>query len=228
MNEKAYLIYLIKNSLNNKYYIGLTSNYQKRYNQHIYESQKNHRPLYKSIRKYGIENFVFDIALENLTLDEANYWEHIFIKAYKSHISDHGYNLTYGGSGIDGFKFSSEVKEKLRQIRLNQSEETRKKIGEKSKGRKLSEESKKKMSISQRGKKKKPLSQEQKDKISESLRGKDRRKYLGIYEQGPGFAARFSHKGKKYYVGFFMDKEEALKEIKRKKEIVYGITSTSS
>lgn len=53
-------IYKIINDINNKIYIGKTEfNIEKRFQEHIYDSQKKyqHRPLYDAINKYGIEHF---------------------------------------------------------------------------------------------------------------------------------------------------------------------------
>lgn len=53
-------IYLITNDINNHQYIGKTeySDIQKRFKEHYKESKKSRteqRPLYRAIRKYGIE-----------------------------------------------------------------------------------------------------------------------------------------------------------------------------
>lgn len=69
-------IYCFTNKVNNKKYIGSTiqPNPKTRYNQHIYNarhenSEKYDYPLYQAIRKYGEENFDFDI-LEQIDCDE--------------------------------------------------------------------------------------------------------------------------------------------------------------
>ena len=60
-------IYCFTNKLNNKKYIGSTIVEPNiRYNQHIYNtthsnSHQYNYPLYQAIRKYGIENFIFEI-----------------------------------------------------------------------------------------------------------------------------------------------------------------------
>ena len=60
-------IYCFTNLINNKKYIGSTiSQPNIRYNQHIYNathetSHQYNYPLYQAIRKYGIENFSFEI-----------------------------------------------------------------------------------------------------------------------------------------------------------------------
>lgn len=54
-------------------------------------------PLYKAIRKYGIENFNFDI-IEECSADELNEREKYWISYYNSY-GENGYNLTPGGDG---------------------------------------------------------------------------------------------------------------------------------
>ncbi|MDP3093157.1 MAG: NUMOD3 domain-containing DNA-binding protein [bacterium] len=79
-----------------------------------------------------------------------------------------------------GKHHSNETKEKIRIARLERkrrlgyinSLETRKKIGEAQKGKKLSEETKRKLSQVLKGKKKPPFTEEHKRKIRETLTGK--------------------------------------------------------
>lgn len=58
------IIYCITNLINNKMYIGQTSRiWQERWKDHIDAARdlNNQRPLYRAMRKYGIENFSFSI-----------------------------------------------------------------------------------------------------------------------------------------------------------------------
>ena len=65
--EKITGIYKITNQLNGHAYIGLSKNCLKRWNDHYSKSchpQKQEdydKPLYKAMRKYGRENFSFEI-----------------------------------------------------------------------------------------------------------------------------------------------------------------------
>lgn len=88
-------IYKIKNKINGKIYIGQSSNIEKRWDEHKravhYQSQHTYEyPLYRAIRKYGIENFDFCVieicSIENLTIRE-QYW----IDFYNSKVPN-GYN----------------------------------------------------------------------------------------------------------------------------------------
>ena len=54
--------------------------------------------MYLAFKKYGITNFEFSIIEENVsTVEELGKKERYYIKLYKSHISQHGYNITWGG-----------------------------------------------------------------------------------------------------------------------------------
>ena len=53
--------------------------------------------FYKAIQKYGLENFKVDILKDNLTHEEANYWEEYYINLLDSTNQARGYNLAEGG-----------------------------------------------------------------------------------------------------------------------------------
>jgi group I intron endonuclease len=130
-------------SPSNKCYIGQTTNLVERkrtlYNPNKYYS--GHR-LDNAIKKYGIENFQYEIIIQIVEsskeklrekLDEL---EKFYIEKYDSY--NNGYNMTLGGSGSNG---------------CFQTEESKRKISEKAKGRKgsmlgrhLTEEQKNKIS----------------------------------------------------------------------------------
>lgn len=113
-------------SPSNKCYIGQTINLVERkrtlYNPNKYYS--GHR-LDNAIKKYGIENFQYEIIIQIVEsnkeklrekLDEL---EKFYIEKYDSY--NNGYNMTLGGSGSNG---------------CFQTEESKRKISEKAKGRK--------------------------------------------------------------------------------------------
>lgn len=98
-------IYKIVNKINNKVYVGQTTDtLESRFQNHIAESLRNrskNRPLYKAFSKYGIENFYIE-ALETLPADTAllQQREIFWIAFYKSFCGDPdswGYNATRGG-----------------------------------------------------------------------------------------------------------------------------------
>lgn len=86
-------IYKITNKVNNHCYIGQSRNIEKRWNNHIYhDKSKNEYPLYRAFKKYGIDNFTFEI-LEECSLNELNKKEQYYIKIYQPE-----YNQTIGVS----------------------------------------------------------------------------------------------------------------------------------
>ena len=88
-------IYKIVNDINNKIYIGKTEfNIQKRFEEHIRDSQKEHknRPLYNAMNKYGIQHFKIELIEECNNLEEREKYWISFYDSYKN-----GYNATLGG-----------------------------------------------------------------------------------------------------------------------------------
>src|SRR5271165_6007845 len=101
--EKLFYIYKITNIKNNKIYVGKTSgNPQDRFYNHgkfpYYESTKNDCPkLYNSIRKYGIENFQFEI-LQTLNDEDLAYQTEAKLIEEMDTIKN-GLNTVPGGMG---------------------------------------------------------------------------------------------------------------------------------
>lgn len=92
-------IYKITNTINNQSYIGQSINIEKRWNVHKkqYKNKKSHSydyPLYRAFRKYGINNFKFEI-IEVCSKNELNQKEIFWIKYYNTFFK--GYNQTLGG-----------------------------------------------------------------------------------------------------------------------------------
>jgi group I intron endonuclease len=97
-------IYLIRNMINGKCYVGLTrKTISNRWNSHLRRCKSgNHSPLYDSIRKYGIANFCVDI-LEEIEYDFLQEREIFYIDKLQTHVSTgKGYNQTFGGEGVVG------------------------------------------------------------------------------------------------------------------------------
>lgn len=92
-------IYIIKNLINDKVYIGQTSrNIEARWNQHKAAALRGENQgiiLYNAIRKYGIENFYIS-QLEEVDLNNLNEREIYWIKFYNSQ-TPNGYNVRAGG-----------------------------------------------------------------------------------------------------------------------------------
>lgn len=93
---KKGFIYIIKNRINNKLYIGQTTqSVESRFKQHLRCSKSNSIQLIsKAIKKYGKSNFYVEI-LEECLIEELNAKEEYYIELYDSFNS--GYNLCKGG-----------------------------------------------------------------------------------------------------------------------------------
>ena len=116
-------IYIIKNNVNGKCYIGQSVKLRSRLKDHM-RNAKNGKldlPIYRAINKYGFHNFTVDILesfipdpnISNLeliqTLDKL---EIEYIEKYNAYTE--GYNCTKGGDfGVLGLKMTEEQKKKV-------------------------------------------------------------------------------------------------------------------
>lgn len=113
-----YTIYCCLNKANGKKYIGFDSHWPNRKSAHICEaftrSNKKY-PLYRALRKYTAENFEWSTLYQTNDRDFAlNIMEKYFILNLNTHYrTGHGYNMTYGGEGTFGYKFTDEQKAKI-------------------------------------------------------------------------------------------------------------------
>ena len=115
--NKIGCIYKITNLINGKFYIGKTRDFEQRKSRHILEgSSSKSNYLYRSMKKNGVNNFKFDIIYNfrhgKYSNKCANILEKHYIQKYNSFIPN-GYNMTLGGEGQCGSKFSIEHKAKL-------------------------------------------------------------------------------------------------------------------
>jgi group I intron endonuclease len=106
------IIYKVTNLVNNKVYIGQTSRgfevRKKEHLRHINDSIYFHSAL----KKYGVDNFIWEVIDDALTQDELNCKEIKWIEYYNS-FGKNGYNLTKGGDTSSGYKHSDETKKKI-------------------------------------------------------------------------------------------------------------------
>jgi group I intron endonuclease len=153
------IIYKVTNKINGKSYIGQTTKtliQRKRahYNAMRYDNYYFHNAL----KKYNKEDFEWKIIEKCNSAEELNEMEFHYIKQYKSHKLENGYNISFGGSGGDNFT-NNPNKEFIRQklidrwknkkhpwIGKKHTEETKRKISEKAKNRTFSDETIKKFS----------------------------------------------------------------------------------
>jgi group I intron endonuclease len=106
-----YSIYKVVNNINGKVYIGFDSNWPSRKKSHYqnYKSNKLNFILYKSMRKYGWENFTFELIYQSKNREHTlNIMEPFFIEQYSSF--KNGYNMTRGGEGTFGKTQSEKTK----------------------------------------------------------------------------------------------------------------------
>lgn len=157
MSKPFGIIYKATNLINGKCYIGQTiCSFSKRKALHKFMSKtKNFRKGYFccALNHYGIDNFKWEILCDNVPIELLDIRETMKIIINHTHRSEGGYNLTWGGCGLRGYKLSNETKEKIRQANT---------------GKKRTDESKKKMSLSHLGM---IHTEETKEKMSKSRTG---------------------------------------------------------
>lgn len=181
MEVKKYCVYIHKNKINGKVYIGQTcQNVNDRWMNGLGYLHKNKDGSYtqpafaKAILKYTFDGFEHIIVANELNIDEANELEIKLIKKYKANNPLYGYNISQGGNGNKGHKLTDEQKKLI-------GERTKEALSNKTPcnlGKHLSEETKNKISKSRKGKccgkenhnYGKPLSDETKVKLSKSIK----------------------------------------------------------
>jgi group I intron endonuclease len=111
-------IYKITNTINNHSYIGLSNDIKRRWQEHRTPKNIKNRTtnLAKAFRKYGIENFKFEV-LEECSINELAAKEQFYIEKFKPE-----YNMNEGGKGNLGHKLSKEFKQYLSQCTKKQWE----------------------------------------------------------------------------------------------------------
>ena len=112
-----YTIYKATNLINNKVYVGYDSNWPKRKYEHKQDSKTSEQVFYRAIRKYGWENFHWEILYQSTEgLHTKNIMENYFIVEYNSYIhfeDANGYNMTLGGEGTIGYVHNNATKQKI-------------------------------------------------------------------------------------------------------------------
>jgi len=176
------IIYKITNTINNKCYIGRTIQKMKcRKNFHLYCKNKDIKyHLYNAIRKYGEKNFKWEIIKRCDCESDLISYEKFYINKFDSYRN--GYNQTEGGEGIFGYKHTEETKKKISDAHKGKklSERHKRKIGQAHKGKIITENTRKRMSKGQKKRfknsggtnKGRQFSEEHKNKISSALKGR--------------------------------------------------------
>lgn len=115
-------IYKSVNKINGKCYIGFDSNWPRRLKQHKEKYKKENRKFYDAIKKYGWNNFDWQIIYQAWDSEYClKVMEPYFIEQYNS--VNEGYNMTLGGEGTLGLEpwnknksniYSKETIEKMK------------------------------------------------------------------------------------------------------------------
>jgi group I intron endonuclease len=142
-NNRIHFLYRITNKENNKIYIGQTVEPTKRWYQHRRDAA-NPTPtmtIGHAIKKYGAENFEYEIIATCKSQDNANELETLLVSQYSSHVSTgKGYNVSLGGwnapksdAWVQSIKdwHASLTAEERAKISKKQSQATFKQIAEK-------------------------------------------------------------------------------------------------
>lgn len=148
-------VYKITNLINNKIYIGITttpmSNRVSSYKSATKSQRPNKHRIVMAMKKYGFENFNFEIIFETDDKEELKKKEIEFIALYNSTNTSIGYNVSVGG--------------------FLRSEEANQKVSEKLTGRKLTKEHSAKISKANMGR---SVNQRTIDAVTKTIR-----KYAG-------------------------------------------------
>lgn len=117
-------IYLVKNKINGKLYVGQSVQIEERWKDEIQESLRKEHPsnskFIRALRKYGSDNFEFSI-LEECSIEKLNERETFYIKKFNSTVT--GYNIQLGGDSrrkvdYDLFKTTVENNPDISNIEL--------------------------------------------------------------------------------------------------------------
>ena len=185
IEHKDGVIYMFRNKINGKCYVGQTVNERERYLAHK-NPNRNDSVFHRAINKYGFDNFEYKVLFrihcnnEQDLKNTLNIKEIISIKYFKSFIEENGYNVTKGGEGSLGIIISEEEKKK-RSIRVSGEKhpmygkhhtlEARRKISEAGRRRIITKKTREKLSNSLKNLHRK-LTPEQKEHLRKVNKGR--------------------------------------------------------
>ena len=143
-------MYSVMHILTGIYYIGWTSQtINKRWNEHCsYKENRSDTYFHRALRKYGKENFEWNVIQYFTSIEEAKQAE-IFWIAYLKECGIVLYNRTDGGDGVTGFTHSKETIQILSKsitgdknpmYGKNHTNEAKQKISDALKGKSISNE----------------------------------------------------------------------------------------
>jgi group I intron endonuclease len=161
------LVYIYRNRLDNKVYVGKTAfSLKKRHNEHLAMARyRDKNYFHNALRKHGEKNFEHCVVSYASSPEELDRMEAYFIRRYRANEPGHGCNLTFGG---DGCVPTEAVRAKLRAARKGKPSPA--------KGKKWPAESRRRKSESLKGKRPSNMGDFDEEKrrknISKALKGK--------------------------------------------------------
>lgn len=162
---KTYYIYKATNIIDGKSYVGYTTTTpDARKSCHFSGAEKhrdNNSHFYNAIRLYGKENFTWNVLKDNIhDILMLKLMETFMIMVHKTHWTEGGYNMTWGGDGCLGHKHTIETKLKMSKSAKGKNtwskgkphnDEWKRKLGDAHRGKIISKETREKMSIAKLG-----------------------------------------------------------------------------
>lgn len=133
------IIYLITNKINGKQYVGQTvRTLEERFKEH----KRKNGVISRAIKKYGAENFTYELIDTAESMDELNKKEIEHIQRLGT-TEPFGYNLCYGGNNTMGYNHREESKKKMSLVKKKKGSH----VGERNHfyGKKHTEETRAKM-----------------------------------------------------------------------------------
>lgn len=114
MPENHYTVYMHRNKTNGKIYVGSTRCTVARRWQRGW-GYRTQPQFYNAIQSFGWDSFEHIVLFENLTKEQAFEKETELIEQYDSRNPEHGYNLTAGGYGTNGWDMPEHTREAISQ-----------------------------------------------------------------------------------------------------------------
>ena len=99
LDNRVRFLYVIRNIVNNKVYIGQTLSPSARWNAHRRDSAKDNpkQVIHNAMKKYGMMHFEFEVIACCRSLVDANEIETLLVSQYDSYNREKGYNISLGG-----------------------------------------------------------------------------------------------------------------------------------
>ena len=149
-----YVIYKMKNTVNDKVYIGRTCDLARRYREHFSHARKDPSPFHNDVIKYGMDAFECTVLSVTKDRNESDRLEQKYIAEYRNNLGmDNVYNICKGGTGGQTHDVTGPNNPMYGK---HQSDEAKLAISKAFKGKKRSEEFCRKVSEGLKGKKKTP------------------------------------------------------------------------